>query len=145
MHAALTGGSISAVIAGVFGLISWQLGKAKLAAEIRKLDAEKEKTEAETDSIVSNQLLKEIDFLLDRNKELGQELERLRRDVMEYAAREAIHAAENKALRMQLEQLQSAQNPVGLALQVAFPPVIEHQPNEFDDESAAGNDKPSGD
>lgn len=137
--AAISAG-LASLITGAFGLIFFILNRNKLIAEVEKLRAETDQIEEETRDLTSSRLLKEVERLLAWNKQQGEmieaqrlELDKLRLDIMRYAAREIEHAAENTALRNHISELtRSEPNFQGSILRSAFPIEIPHKDNEFD-------------
>lgn len=130
-------GALMALLNGIGFFIVHRLNKKKFAAEVEKLQAESNRIEAETDDLVSARLIRELDRLTESNRLQGEEIERLRAQVISYATKEAIHAAENAALKLRIKELEEQRQfaSIGNVLDQAFPLPITHTPNEFDQEN----------
>lgn len=134
------------------GLIAWlqrKQDRKKFDAEVELLKeqvaavaAQNDRVEAETADLTSSRLIRELDRLAASNDQLSStvglqrdEIDSLRTQVLEYARREIEHAAENKSLRLRIQELErDSAVETGRVLRDAFPVQIGHIPNEFDSE-----------
>jgi hypothetical protein len=144
---AAASGLVGSLVTGGFGVIMWRLQVKKFDAEVLKIRAEAERIEAEVDDLTSARLIRELDRLSAANDSaerviggLRTEIDALRRQVIEYAAREMNHAAENEALRRRVAELEGlgSKSPLTQALVSVHPVHIPHTENEFDDDGATG-------
>lgn len=128
-------GSLLAGLNAIGFLIVHKLNKRKFAAEVANLKATARRTEEETNDLVSARLIRELDRLTAANQTMASELERLRAQVVQYAAKEQIHAAENASLKIRIRELEADRiHPLGEILDHAFPVPLSHVSNEFDKE-----------
>lgn len=109
-------GLIGSLITGTFGVIMWRLQQHKFDAEVERIRAEVHKVDAEVDEITSARLIRELDRLAESNETLSkiivtqrEEIDALRRQVLDYATREMAHAAENATLRARIKELEASQ------------------------------------
>lgn len=124
----LTSGGVGAIVVAILAYLTRRSEMGKIQAEITTLKAQAEMITAQADDLVSARLIRELDRIsqtsdmLDRQvRAQAKEIDRLRRRILNFAAREHNHIMEKNMLKEELTKLYETDSPVLKAILSRFP------------------------
>lgn len=130
---------VGAILAGSSALGLRWLERRKIDAEVKRIKAETGKINAESDMLTSTRLIAELDRLAESNETLDgivqsqrEEIGQLRQQVLNYAAKEMNHAAENAALKARVAELELLCNQFPVRQTDSKYVAPAHARNEYD-------------
>lgn len=131
----LASGTAGSAITGFLAFLTRRAEMGRINAEIEQLKATAEMTEAQADDLVSARLIRELDRIAANNQELAGmvqrqalEIDKLRREVIRYEAREHRHRLEKDILWQELLKFNEVDSPFMLAIRAKFPILDELDP-----------------
>lgn len=112
----LLGPGIAAAVSGGFGYLMWMIQRDRHKAEIKKLNAETGKIEAEVGDIVTSRLIRELSRISAVNEQQAliienqrKQIEELRAHIEQILIREANNSKQNAELLAELAALKTQQ------------------------------------
>lgn len=124
----LASGTVGSMVTGILAYFTRRQELGKMAAEIKQLRAASEMLEAQADDLVSARLIRELDRISATNDELSRmlndqrgEIDKLRRQLITYEAREHRHKMEKEMLWQELKKFNETDSPLMIAIRAQFP------------------------